>query len=253
MTLTRFYSPMQVKTEDDTNKYNGEVATIKVKGCRVEMCEPRCSNCPFGLVVTSTDGTQHVLAFPTNEEMKTWLSTLQSVSQEAEGLYEHISTEQQQYKQGVQKIERTLSDLVGYCRPVQFKSFEESLITGKCYEMSSFPEQLAMKRARKEAMNFVKYNKRQMCRVYPMGKRVDSSNYDPQPLWNVGAQMVALNFQTGDRPMQLHHGKFRQNGNSGYQLKPLPLRDEPHPFNPHDISTFGTNQTPSVVWNVVIN
>jgi hypothetical protein len=41
----------------------------------------------------------------------------------------------------------------------------------------------------------VKYNTRQLSRVYPAGKRVDSSNLDPRPHWNVGCQIVALNFQ----------------------------------------------------------
>lgn len=45
-------------------------------------------------------------------------------------------------------------------------------------------------------MIFRSYNKRQMSRIYPKGTRVDSSNYSPQPFWNVGCQMVALNYQT---------------------------------------------------------
>lgn len=45
-------------------------------------------------------------------------------------------------------------------------------------------------------MIFLRYNKRQMSRIYPKGTRVDSSNYSPQPFWNVGCQMVALNYQT---------------------------------------------------------
>lgn len=47
--------------------------------------------------------------------------------------------------------------------------------------------------------NFSRYNKRQMSRIYPKGTRVDSSNYNPQPFWNVGCQMVALNYQTMGR------------------------------------------------------
>ena len=35
-----------------------------------------------------------------------------------------------------------------------------------------------------------------MSRIYPKGTRMDSSNYLPQMFWNVGCQMVALNFQT---------------------------------------------------------
>lgn len=41
-----------------------------------------------------------------------------------------------------------------------------------------------------------RYNKKQLSRIYPKGTRVDSSNYMPQLFWNVGCQMVALNFQT---------------------------------------------------------
>ena len=39
------------------------------------------------------------------------------------------------------------------------------------------------------------YHTRQLSRVYPNGKRIDSSNFDPQPLWNAGFQLVALNYQ----------------------------------------------------------
>ncbi|KAJ3584882.1 hypothetical protein NHX12_013605, partial [Muraenolepis orangiensis] len=45
-------------------------------------------------------------------------------------------------------------------------------------------------------IEFVEYNKNQLSRIYPKGTRVDSSNYMPQLFWNVGCQMVALNFQT---------------------------------------------------------
>jgi hypothetical protein len=33
-------------------------------------------------------------------------------------------------------------------------------------------------------------------RVYPDGKRIDSSNYNPIDHWYAGAQVVALNYQT---------------------------------------------------------
>jgi hypothetical protein len=49
---------------------------------------------------------------------------------------------------------------------------------------------------------------------------VDSSNYDPIPCWNYGCQLVALNYQTSDLPMQLNRGRFRDNGNCGYLLRP---------------------------------
>lgn len=76
----------------------------------------------------------------------------------------------------------------------------------------------------------------QFSRVYPRGPRIDSSNYNPMPMWNSGSQMVALNYQTGDKPMQLNQAKFRENGNCGYLLKPdCMFRDD---FNPYDKNTL---------------
>jgi len=49
-------------------------------------------------------------------------------------------------------------------------------------------------------------------------------------MWRYGCQLVALNFQTPDPPMQLNRGKFRQNGNCGFILKPPILRA---PFDPN--------------------
>jgi phosphatidylinositol phospholipase C delta len=71
-------------------------------------------------------------------------------------------------------------------------------------------------------------HKRLLTRVYPAGTRIDSSNYDPLPGWAAGAQIVALNFQTGDEPMLLNYAKFNVNGgtNSGYVLKPKFLRSD---------------------------
>ena len=48
-----------------------------------------------------------------------------------------------------------------------------------------------------------RYHRAQLSRVYPRAQRVDSSNYNPMTVWNVGSQMAALNFQTGDKPMQV--------------------------------------------------
>ena len=102
---------------------------------------------------------------------------------------------------------------------------------------------------------FTEYNKRQLSRIYPAGRRVDSSNYNPVPLWNMGCQIgvctyvsvcvcvccvyvcihicihilctlvVALNFQTDCTELDVNRGRFLQNGNSGYVLKPEVLRD----------------------------
>ena len=68
---------------------------------------------------------------------------------------------------------------------------------GSCWEMSSFPETKADKWAtRHQCKTLLQYNRIQFSRVYPKGQRIDSSNYDPSPMWNCGCHMIALNYQT---------------------------------------------------------
>ncbi|KAG7281514.1 hypothetical protein CRUP_007548, partial [Coryphaenoides rupestris] len=61
----------------------------------------------------------------------------------------------------------------------EVRSFVENKTPGKCH-----------------TTQFLQYNRKALSRVYPKGQRVESSNYDPQPLWAAGCHMVALNFQT---------------------------------------------------------
>lgn len=106
------------------------------------------------------------------------------------------------------------------------------LTPGNFREMSSFPETKAEKWLMpSQAKLFLKYHRKQFSRVYPKGSRLDSSNYDPIRLWNCGVQMVSLNYQTPDRSMQLNQAKFRDNGASGYVLRPeFMFRDDFDPY-----------------------
>ncbi|KAJ9600718.1 hypothetical protein L9F63_026144, partial [Diploptera punctata] len=99
-------------------------------------------------------------------------------------------------------------------QPVKFQSFEDAEKKNIHHNMSSFAETTGLGYLKSQAIEFVNYNKRQMSRIYPKGTRADSSNYMPQVFWNAGCQMVSLNFQTPDLPMQLNQGKFEYNGNS---------------------------------------
>lgn len=123
------------------------------------------------------------------------------------------------------KLAKELSRLVNYISSVGFKSFEHSDVNGKAHQMSSFVENKVMHLAQSHGPDFVKYNCRQLSRTYPAGGRVDSSNYNPQHAWNVGCQIVALNYQTDGEMLHLCTGRFRQNGRAGYNLKPEVLRD----------------------------
>ncbi|PVD20908.1 hypothetical protein C0Q70_19071 [Pomacea canaliculata] len=68
-------------------------------------------------------------------------------------------------------------------------------------------------------------SRHQMLRVYPKATRITSNNFDPTAMWVLGIQMVALNYQTPDCPMQINQARFLTNGRSGYILKPSFLRN----------------------------
>ncbi|GBP10744.1 1-phosphatidylinositol 4,5-bisphosphate phosphodiesterase [Eumeta japonica] len=125
-----------------------------------------------------------------------------------------------------------LSSMVNYAQPIKFQGFEEAEKRNIHHNMSSFAETTGMNYLKTQAIDFVNYNKRQMSRIYPKGTRADSSNYMPQVFWNAGCQMVSLNFQTSDLPMQLNQGKFEYNGNCGYLLKPDFMRRADRSFDP---------------------
>ena len=59
-----------------------------------------------------------------------------------------------------------------------------------------------------------------MTLIYPKSSRMDSSNYDPNIAWAVGAQIASINYKTFDKFKRIYDSKFRQNGSCGYVLKP---------------------------------
>ncbi|XP_033620904.1 1-phosphatidylinositol 4,5-bisphosphate phosphodiesterase beta-2 isoform X3 [Fukomys damarensis] len=128
-----------------------------------------------------------------------------------------------------------MSSLVNYIQPTKFISFELSAQKNRSYVISSFTELKACDLLSKASVQFVDYNKRQMSRIYPKGTRMDSSNYMPQMFWNAGCQMVALNFQTMDLPMQQNMALFEFNGQSGYLLKHEFMRRPDKQFNPFSV------------------
>ncbi|NWX37197.1 PLCD4 phosphodiesterase, partial [Notiomystis cincta] len=134
-------------------------------------------------------------------------------------------------------LAQALSDCVIYCKNVPFRGFQEARSHSRPSEISSLSEAKARKLIRDEGNEFVRHNAWQLTRIYPSGMRTDSSNYSPQEMWNVGCQIVALNFQTAGMEMDLCDGLFSQNGCCGYVLKPPFMRDEETLFNPSDPSS----------------
>ncbi|XP_077861645.1 inactive phospholipase C-like protein 2 [Saccoglossus kowalevskii] len=131
-------------------------------------------------------------------------------------------------RDGFKKITliKELSDLITICKSVRFEDFHESAQNQKYWEMCSLSEGVANKFANICPEDFVNHTKRFLTRIHPNTIRVDSSNYNPQDLWNCGCQIVALNYQTPGLMMDLYEGRFQQNGCCGYVLKPAVMREE---------------------------
>ncbi|KAM4534396.1 1-phosphatidylinositol 4,5-bisphosphate phosphodiesterase delta-1a isoform 2-T2 [Odontesthes bonariensis] len=134
------------------------------------------------------------------------------------------------------KLAKELSDIVIYCKSVHFSGFEHARDNQAFYEMSSFKEGKALNLAETSATAYIHHNMDKLSRIYPAGSRTDSSNYNPVPMWNVGCQIVALNFQTPSKEMYLNQGRFLPNGFCGYILKPEYMRSLSSQFNPNTIT-----------------
>ena len=129
------------------------------------------------------------------------------------------------------------------CRPPQFNTFEECFDKNIAYEMFSFSESKAYGFIMNQPKLFTMYNKFQISRIYPYWKRINSDNLMPQIFWNVGCQMVALNYQTPDLPIMLNHAKFEYNNRRGYISKPACLHLYRHEaFKLHSDSSLQTIQ-----------
>uniref|UniRef100_A0A8C2G6I5 1-phosphatidylinositol 4,5-bisphosphate phosphodiesterase gamma n=1 Tax=Cyprinus carpio TaxID=7962 RepID=A0A8C2G6I5_CYPCA len=172
------------------------------------------------------------IAASSQEELKDWVVKIREVTMTSEAKLEEGKMMERR-----KKIALELSDLVIYCRPVPFD--EDKIGTERaCFrDMSSFPETKAEKYVNRiKGKKFLQYNRLQLSRIYPRGQRLDSSNYDPLPMWLCGSQLVALNFQTADKPMQMNQALFMLNGRSGYVLQPSIMRDDTFdPFDRHSL------------------
>uniref|UniRef100_A0A673HW22 Phosphoinositide phospholipase C n=1 Tax=Sinocyclocheilus rhinocerous TaxID=307959 RepID=A0A673HW22_9TELE len=117
------------------------------------------------------------------------------------------------------RLSRALSDLVKYTKSVRVHDIETQAYMCS-WQVSSLNESLTKQILQLKPAQLVRLNQRQLLRVYPSNYRVDSSNFNPQPFWNARCHLVALNYQTEGRMLQLNRAKFAANGNCGYVLKP---------------------------------
>uniref|UniRef100_A0A7N8X8T6 Phosphoinositide phospholipase C n=1 Tax=Mastacembelus armatus TaxID=205130 RepID=A0A7N8X8T6_9TELE len=143
-------------------------------------------------------------------------------------------------KRKTMKLSRDLSNLVVFTNSV---ASQECLNEGTPGDVLSFSETRAQSLVNHKAEQFLGFNQRQLSRIYPSAYRIDSSNFNPQFYWNVGCQLVALNYQTEGRMMQLNRAKFMVNGGIGYVLKPPPMcKGSFNPFSDDPLPAYPKKQ-----------
>ncbi|XP_043531947.1 1-phosphatidylinositol 4,5-bisphosphate phosphodiesterase eta-2a isoform X2 [Chiloscyllium plagiosum] len=128
----------------------------------------------------------------------------------------HVMRSSRQKK--TMKLSRALSDLVKYTKSVGMYDIDSEVSCS--WQVSSYSETKTHQLLQQKPQQFVRMNQQQLSRIYPSSYRVDSSNFNPQPFWNAGCQLVALNYQSEGRVLQLNRAKFSSNGSCGYVLKP---------------------------------
>ncbi|XP_039104377.1 1-phosphatidylinositol 4,5-bisphosphate phosphodiesterase eta-2 isoform X3 [Hyaena hyaena] len=157
--------------------------------------------------------------FSRRKKKSSKLKKAASMEEEAEDLDSQGSQSRGASRQKkTMKLSRALSDLVKYTKSVGIHDVEAEVASS--WQVSSFSEMRAQQILQQKPAQYLRFNQHQLSRIYPSPYRVDSSNYNPQPFWNAGCQMVALNYQSEGRMLQLNRAKFSVNGNCGYVLKP---------------------------------
>ncbi|KAG9510341.1 1-phosphatidylinositol 4,5-bisphosphate phosphodiesterase gamma-1 [Fragariocoptes setiger] len=209
------------------------------EGTTVEYVDDQSTDDRFVFRVVSTVAKNYPpvetvkVAASTFEERQEWADLIKRLARSASD--KNFKGKQLERSEGLAK---ELSDLIVYCKSVPFVRNK----AGNFTQMSSFAEHHLKKLISPAECRFMlRYHQKQFTRVYPKGTRIDSSNFDPVRFWNCGVQMAALNYQTPDRAMQINQALFRQNGGSGYVLRPDCMFDQPElpmKFDPYDTSTF---------------
>jgi hypothetical protein len=130
---------------------------------------------------------------------------------------ESTDGQKEKKKKKATKILQALSQLGVYTLAYSFKHFSqpEAQIPTHVFSLSE-QKVIDMHEEHHEAL--FDHNRNYLMRIFPSGLRVNSSNVEPTFLWQQGAQMVALNWQSWDKGMMLNEGMFA--GEEGWVLKP---------------------------------
>jgi len=204
------FTQLEEPEADNTPLGNLQKGSVDIVGATVTV-----EDCVIRLELAANSGVVELKA-ATREEAVEWSDRVRETALQATS-----REEDSRKRERAMRIARELSNLVIYCRSVVFNSERASKRQlGSHTEMSSFSESRAERLFGADPASVMWYHRTQISRVYPKAQRVASDNYSPMPMWAAGSQMIALNYQTGDKPMQLNQAKFLDNNQCGYLLRP---------------------------------
>ncbi|TKS73809.1 1-phosphatidylinositol 4,5-bisphosphate phosphodiesterase gamma-2 [Collichthys lucidus] len=188
----------ETKEQDMEDNPLGELCkgVVDISKCSVQNLKNGKYTKPHVLTLQDMeqDSLQFDLSAGSLEELFEWYQLAWDITQrEMSKQYNRVQEiRQQEEVEKKAEVAMEMSDLVVYCQP---RSKEKDRFDSYSYkEIRSFVENKMPGKSR--TRDFLQYNRKALSRIYPKGQRVESSNYDPYPLWAVGCHMVALNFQT---------------------------------------------------------
>ncbi|XP_059191820.1 1-phosphatidylinositol 4,5-bisphosphate phosphodiesterase gamma-2-like [Centropristis striata] len=221
---------LETKGQDEEENPLGELCkgVVDISKCTIQNSRETSKSGKNGKphVFTIQDMEQESLQFDLAAssvvELFQWYQVAWDITQREMSKQYNREREMKQQEEVEKKAEvaMEMSDLVVYCQP---RSKEKDRFESYSYkEIRSFVENKIPGKSRTK--EFLQYNRKALSRIYPKGQRVESSNYDPYPLWAAGSHMVALNYQTADKFTQLNSALFSLNGQTGYVLQPEFMR-----------------------------
>lgn len=150
-----------------------------------------------------------------------------SLLDQARGLVRQMKHPLRKEDKTERPMAQALTDLLVYTVGVRFRGINKKEYYAPEH-MFSLSERKALRMIRQSNSDLVKHNVTHLTRVYPSLSSLSrlhssSANFLPIDMWAAGCQLVALNWQTRDRGMEMNQSFF-SSSNGGYRLKPAGLR-----------------------------
>ncbi|KAG8526672.1 uncharacterized protein KY384_008101 [Bacidia gigantensis] len=189
------------------------------------------SNLPIGVPLSSPPSVSppdHISTWPIGRSSITTTS-ISSATEDSDDGRNDATPARRSARGHKSKIISTLANLAVYTRGIKFQNNSFALEESRQYNhVFSLAERRFEDICKKpdDKLQLEKHNAKHLMRIYPSGFRFNSTNPDPLAFWRRGVQMVALNWQTYDLPMQLNEAMFASGADRlGYVLKPREIRE----------------------------